>query len=89
MKTTFIGTDWLTLEIVIEVIGDLIGFYSQELHKAIESKADSKTITSIEVELNKLGKERQICYDANSNHEIISKVLLEYVPKLRELNKLS
>ncbi|MFN7492663.1 MAG: hypothetical protein ACK5RG_07110 [Cyclobacteriaceae bacterium] len=89
MGTLFKGTDWLKLEIAIETIGDMIGYYSQELHKAIEKRADSKIISAIELELNNLGKERQMCYNVNSNQEIISKVLSEYVPKMREFNRSS
>ena len=86
---SFKGTDWLTLEIAIEVIGDMIGFYSQQLHLAIKDKADTETIASIEMSIKLLVDERRNCYNINSNQEVITKAFKVYAPKLRELSKKS
>ncbi len=81
----FNGTDWMTLELAIEVIGDMIGFYSQQLHIAIKNKANSATITNLDMKIVNLGKERQMCYDRNSNSEIIFKALTVYACQLRKI----
>ncbi|MCE2995787.1 MAG: hypothetical protein ACK5RG_04940 [Cyclobacteriaceae bacterium] len=84
-NNSFVGTDWLILEIVIEAIGDMIAYNSMQLDLAIKSN-DSTIIESIENELKRLIQERQKCYDINSNNEIIVKVFEEYIPKLRRIN---
>jgi hypothetical protein len=84
-NNSFVGTDWLILEIVIEAIGDMIAYNSMQLDLAIKSN-DSTIIESIENELKRLIQERQKCYDINSNNEIIVKVFEEYIPILRRIN---
>ncbi|MBS1555265.1 MAG: hypothetical protein JSU09_10090 [Bacteroidetes bacterium] len=84
-SNSFVGTDWLILEIVIEAIGDMIAYNSMQLDLAIKSN-DSTIIESIENELKRLIQEREKCYDINSNNEIIVKVFEEYIPKLRRIN---
>lgn len=85
-NTSFNGTDWLTLELAIEVIGDMIGFYSQQLHVAIENNDNSEAIAKLEMEIANLGKERQRCYDMNSNHEVIFKAFTVYSSHLRNIS---
>ena len=82
----FIGTEWLKLELAIDLIGDMIAFNSERLHIAIKSNADEDLIASIENELIKLGHERQRCYECNANDEIILKAHMVYGPELRQIN---
>ncbi len=87
MNAQFRGTDWLTLELAIEVIGDMIGYYSQSLHSAIERRSNAESVAKIEMELSKLCKERQKCYDSNSNQEVLIKAFAVYAPKLKEISR--
>lgn len=63
----------------------LIAWNSMKLDKAIKSDASLEEIVIVENELEKLGKERQGCYDVNSNAQIITKVFAEFRPKLKAI----
>lgn len=81
----FTGTDWLTLETAIETIGDMIAHTSSQLYAAQAAGLDEKA-RALEAQVGALGKERQLCYNKGKNHEVITKIITEYAPKLRELN---
>lgn len=80
----FSGTDWLKLETAIELIGDLIALNTMRLDNALKSNSSDEIIIGIENELKQLIRERQQCYDVNSNNEVLIKVFSVYVPKLKK-----
>lgn len=84
----FNGTEWLTLETAIETIGDMIAHTSSQLYSAQATGSEDK-VRLLEAQLIELGKERQLCYSKNNNHGVITKILTQYAPKLRELNGLT
>lgn len=76
----FHGTDWLKLETAIEIIGDMIAYYSSL--KAIPG-VTSDEINEFNNKIIALGKERQGCYDISINDKIIIKAYTEYGPFLK------
>lgn len=87
-NSAFVRTEWLRLELAIELIGEMIALNSERLHTAIESNEEARVISAIEDEILKLGQERQKCYDLSNNTEFISKAFLVYAPELRRANTL-
>ena len=85
-EKVFKGTEWTNLETAIEVIGDMIAYKSSLLHAALKAeKVDSQMISSLETEISHLGKERQACYNSETNQEIIIKAYTVYGPQLNAL----
>lgn len=85
---SFFGTEWLKLELAIEIIGDMIALNSQRLHMAMAANEEATVISSIENGMIKLGQERQNCYDYDANEEFILKAFKEYVPELKRFNRI-
>lgn len=85
-NSVFVGTEWLKLELAIEIIGDMIALNSQRLHMAMAANEEATVISSIEIKIIKLGQERQKCYDYDTNDEIILKAFKDYGPELRRAN---
>lgn len=53
---SFVGTEWLKLELAIEIIGDMIALNSHRLHMAMAANEEATVISSIENEIVRLVK---------------------------------
>jgi hypothetical protein len=80
--TVFRGTEWLKLETAIEIIGDMISYYSM-----LDNQPGNSEQMALEYynKILQLGKERQGCYDSKNNSEIIIKAFTVYGPFLKSI----
>lgn len=78
----FYGTDWLRLETAIEIIGDMIAYYSSLKAKPGVTNQEIQEFNS---NIISLGKERQQCYDIRISKEVIDKAYNVYGPFLKAL----
>jgi|GEM_PF-4434198 hypothetical protein len=72
-------TDWVRLEVSLEIIGNMIAYHVSLLSKAlIESPNNTCLIRDIEDKIDELGRERQACYVDDESNRIIEKAYAEY-----------
>jgi hypothetical protein len=77
-------TDWLKLEISLEIIGNMIAHHVSLLDQAIrEQQKNTALIKSIEDRIDELGKERQLCYVERRNYQVIEKAYTRYARFLK------
>lgn len=76
----FHGTDWLRLETAIEIIGDMIAYYSSLEEKPGITEEEA---AECDRQIYLLGQERQQCYDISISKEVIDKAYNIYGPFLK------
>jgi len=84
----FNGTDWRSLEFALEVIGDTIAYWINQLKLENEKVSPSKeTLAKIETTVLQLGTERLQCYNSKFNHTVITKAYTVYAPFLKSIRE--